>query len=248
MSRVVLGPDITCDALLGGALELLQPREGYRVNVDSILLAAFASGRRVALAVDLGSGVGALALLAHHRGLARELALVERDAVLALLARQNLERAALPGRVFERDLDAQGLPVELRGKAGLVLSNPPFFNESEHRAPRSAARKAARLGGVAPFLRAASLALSGDKARAAFVYPARGLEALLTAARAASLTPKRLRFVHAYESEPARLALVELRRAKPGGLLVEPPLIEWARPGRRSAELSRLTAGASGRS
>nr|MDQ2646873.1 methyltransferase [Myxococcota bacterium] len=68
MSRVVLGPDITCDALLGGAVELLQPREGYRVNVDSILLAAFASGRRVALAVDLGSGVGALALLAHHRG------------------------------------------------------------------------------------------------------------------------------------------------------------------------------------
>ena len=248
MTRVVLGPDITCDALLGGAVELLQPREGYRVNVDSILLAAFVAGRRAALAVDLGSGVGAVALLAHHRGLARELALVEREPALAELARQNLARAGAPGRVFVRDLDGQGLPLELRGKAGLVVSNPPFFNEAEHRAPRSAARKAARLGGIAPFVRAASLALSGDKARAAFVYPARGLEELLTAARAAGLAARRLRFVHAYAEQPARLALVELRRVKQGGLLVEPPLVEWERPGRRSPELVGLTAGASGRS
>jgi tRNA1Val (adenine37-N6)-methyltransferase len=245
---VVLGPDITRDALLGGAIELVQPRTGYRVNVDSILLAAFATGRRAALAVDLGSGVGAVALLAHHHGLARELALVEREPELAELARQNLERAGADGRVFVRDLDGSGLPIELRGKAGLVLSNPPFFNETEHRPPKSPARKLARLGGVAPFLRAASLALSGDKARAAFVYPARGLEGLLAAARGASLVPKRLRFVHAYAGKPARLALVELRRAKPGGLVVEPPLVEWERPGRRSAELLRLTAGASGRS
>lgn len=240
--------EVTRDALLGGAIELVQPSAGYRVNVDSILLAAFAGGRRAALAVDLGAGVGAVALLAHHRGLARELALVEREPELAELARQNLERAGAGGRVFVRDLDAQGLPPELRGKAGLVLSNPPFFNESEHRPPQSAARRAARVGGIAPFVRATSLALSGDKARAVFVYPARGLDELLTAARGANLVPKRLRFVHAREDQPARLALVELRRAKPGGLVVEPPLVEWERPGRRSPELLRLTAGANGRS
>lgn len=233
----MLGSEVTRDSLLGGAIELWQPKTGYRVNVDSVLLAAFARGRRVALAVDLGAGVGALSLLAHHRGLAQRLGLVEREPELIELARRNLERAGVRAEVYERDLEAQGLPLELRGKAGLVLSNPPFFEGAAHRAPKSPAKRAARLGGVAPFLRAASLALSGDKARAVFVYPARALEQLFSAARAVSLVPKRLRLVYAYAAQPARVALVELRRAKPGGLVVEPPLVEWEQPGRRSAEL-----------
>jgi len=233
----VLGSEVTRDSLLGGAIELWQPKHGYRVNVDSVLLAAFASGRRAALAVDLGAGVGALSLLAHHHGLAQKLGLVEREPELVELARKNVELAGARAEFYERDLEARGLPLELRGKAGLVLSNPPFFDAAEHRPPKSAAKRAARLGGVAPFLRAASLALAGDKARAVFVYPARGLEQLFASARAASLVPKRLRFVHARADRPARVALVELRRAKPGGLVVEPPLVEWERSGRRSAEL-----------
>ena len=59
----------------------------------------------------------------------------------------------------------------------------------------------------------------------------------------AKLVPKRLRLVHARTSEPARLALVELRPAKPGGLVVEPPLIEWLAPRVRSPALEAIVAG-----
>jgi tRNA1(Val) A37 N6-methylase TrmN6 len=55
-----------------------------------------------------------------------------------------------------------------------------------------------------------------------------------------ALVPKRLRFVHARNDEPARLALVELRAARPGGLVIEPPLVEWLGR-RRSPELSWLS-------
>jgi tRNA1(Val) A37 N6-methylase TrmN6 len=239
---------LTHDALLGGAVQFVQPAVGYRVNVDSVLLAAFASvGRRARLAVDLGAGVGAVALLVHHHGAAREFALVERDPTLLELARQNLEQAGLSGRVIERDLAGDGLPSELANQAELVVSNPPFFLESQHRAPHSAARRSARLGGIEPFVQAAGEALSGDKARAVFVYPAPALSELLAAAKDAALVPKRLRFVHAFVDKPARLALVELRRARAGGLVVEAPLVEWARPGRRSPELVRLTGTAGDR-
>ena len=34
--------ETTTDALFGGAVVLRQPRRGYRVNVDALLLAAFA--------------------------------------------------------------------------------------------------------------------------------------------------------------------------------------------------------------
>src|SRR5262245_55763877 len=54
---------VTQDALFDGALTLFQPARGYRVNIDALLLAAFAArGRRARRAIDLGAGVGAVGL------------------------------------------------------------------------------------------------------------------------------------------------------------------------------------------
>jgi tRNA1(Val) A37 N6-methylase TrmN6 len=133
-----------------------------------------------------------------------------------------------------------GLPRELEGAAELVVSNPPFFAEGEHRAPKSTARRNARLGSLEPFVKAAARALSGARARAAFVFPARALVELFAAAGASGLVAKRLRLVHAFRNKPARIALVELRKARPGGLVVEPPLFEWERPRESTREFRRF--------
>ena len=78
-----------------------------------------------------------------------------------------------------------------------------------------------------PFLQAAAALLARKTGRALFSYPAPQLAELLGRAEQVGLVAKRLRLVHAREDKPARLALVELRAARPGGLVVEPPLIEW---------------------
>ncbi|MFO7180535.1 MAG: methyltransferase [Pseudomonadota bacterium] len=238
------GRRITWDAVARGAVRFAQPEHGYRVNVDSLVLAAFAArGRRAALAVDLGAGVGVVGLLLHHGGACQSLALVERDPALAVLARENLAASNVPGSVYEADLE-QGLPRALEQRADLVVGNPPFFDPRGHRPPSDPGRRAARQGALVPFVRAAARALSGDKARAAFVYPARALTELFQAVAGVGLVPKRLRLVHSFADRPARIALVEFRRARPGGLVVEPPLVEWEAPGRRTPELTALTAGA----
>jgi tRNA1(Val) A37 N6-methylase TrmN6 len=241
---LVREPSVTADTLLGGGLGLRQPAQGYRVNVDALLLAAFAAvGRRSELAVDLGAGVGTVGLLLARAGAARRLALVEREPDLAALAEQNLAALAVRGTVYTVDLKTSGLPRPLVQRAELVAANPPFFAAGSGRPRRDARQRSARSGELEPFLRAAARALAGPKARAAFVYPAPALPALLLGADAAGLVPKRLRFVHARRDAPARVALVELRRAKPGGLVVEPPLVEWTGENRRSPELAALVAG-----
>ena len=50
---------LTDDALLGGRVRLLQPRKGYRVAVDAVLLAAAVDAAENARILDLGAGVGA---------------------------------------------------------------------------------------------------------------------------------------------------------------------------------------------
>jgi tRNA1Val (adenine37-N6)-methyltransferase len=236
--------ELSEDCLLGGHVRFLQPRTGYRVNVDSVLLAAFGvSGRRAARAVDLGAGVGVVGLLLAHWQLARELILVEREPSLARIASSNLEKADVKGRVLVADVRAAKELAELYQIAELVACNPPFFDADRHRAPKDAGRRRARLGELAPFLAAAARCLTGNKARAIFAYPAPGLSELFSAAEQARLVPKRLRLVHPFAERPARLALVEFKLARPGGLVVEPPLIEWERAGRPSAELLAISAG-----
>lgn len=236
----------TTDSLYGGAVSLRQPAKGYRVNVDALLLAAFAAqGRRADLAIDLGAGVGSVALGLHHLGAAARFALVERDSQLLALADENAHTAHLVSQSFCRDLSL-GLPEELRQAADLVVSNPPFFDPANARQGPHAAKTGARFGDLSPFVAAAAAAVSGTRGRIAFVYPARELSRFLASAERVQLVPKRLRLVHADDSTPARVALIELRRAKPGGLVVLPPLLEWSGKGVRSPELARILEGKRG--
>jgi len=235
-------PELTTDTLLEGRVTIQQPRRGYRVNVDSLLLANFAAaGRTAALAVDLGAGVGALGLVLLAVGAARTVALVEADPELVALSRENLARATARGVAHACELGRQRLPAGLLQSAELVVCNPPFFPSARGTPARESARRS-RSGELEPFLRAARALLSGPRARATFCYPAGELGTLLSRAETAKLVPKRLRFVHARSDNPARLALVELRLAKPGGLVVLPPLVEWN--GRaRTDEVARIVAG-----
>jgi tRNA1Val (adenine37-N6)-methyltransferase len=238
----VAGGEVTSDALFAGALFVRQPKHGYRVNVDALLLAAFAAqGRRARLALDLGAGVGAIGLMLAHVGAAAHVVLVEREPELASLARDNLSANGCPGDAEVHDLEARGLPRGLVQRAELVVSNPPFFPPAAGTPSRRA--RSARSGELAPFVQAAKDALAGPRARAAFCYPAAALAELLACAAAAKLVPKRLRLVHARADAPARLALLELRVAKPGGLVVEPPLVEWQSGRARTPELARIVRG-----
>jgi tRNA1(Val) A37 N6-methylase TrmN6 len=99
------------------------------------------------------------------------------------------------------------------------------------------------VGDVEPFVAAAAHCLAGNKARAVFAYPASELPELLAAAERSLLVPKRLRLVHPFIDRPARLALVEFKRARPGGLVIEPPLVEWERENLPSPEMAALSEG-----
>lgn len=235
-------PATTTDTLLGGKLRLVQPRSGYRINIDSLLLLDFAGQRRVDRVIDLGAGVGALGLLAVQRGIARRALLIEADARLAELARQNLAHTGLVGEVRQLLLGEQRLRET---GAALVLCNPPYYPPGSHRRSASPARAAARSGEPGPFLKAAAGTLARKTGRALFSYPASQLPELLGAAARVGLVAKRLRLVHARATEPARLALVELRAARPGGLVIEPALIEWIGQ-RRTSELAALSGDPAG--
>lgn len=124
--------DTTDDAVLGGRLVLRQPKRGHRFGHDAILLAAATQAHAGEHAVELGAGVGAAGLALAQRIAGLTVTLVEIDAALAALAKENAERNSLSGRVRVAVLDITGTEQDFAnagigaGTATRVLMNPPF--------------------------------------------------------------------------------------------------------------------------
>lgn len=149
----------TEDAFLDGRLMLRQPPRGHRIGTDALLLAAAspAAGR----ICDLGSGVGAVGLALALRG-AREVALVEREAQFAALARVNA--VPFPGAVVaELDLfDRKAVlasPHLADQSFDAVATNPPYDQSLRGRRSPSPLKLAAHAmtgGGLGDWMRAAA--------------------------------------------------------------------------------------------
>jgi tRNA1(Val) A37 N6-methylase TrmN6 len=123
--------ETTLDAVLGGRLQLRQPKRGHRVGHDAILLAAATDAHSGEHAVDLGAGVGGAGLALAHRVVGLRVTLVEIDGGLAALAAENAERNGLANRtrVVTADAeDASALAASGLAQASIdrVLMNPPF--------------------------------------------------------------------------------------------------------------------------
>ena len=140
------GIDVTEDAFLGGALMMLQPRDGYRAGVDAVLLAAATPVRqgRAERVLDAGSGVGVVGLCVAARVPDAQVTLVENGPELVALANQNVARNGLGDRakVIEADITSPARALEEKGLSAdsftHVVANPPFHTEGHGRPSRNA--------------------------------------------------------------------------------------------------------------
>lgn len=210
----------TIDALMDGAVVLEQPApgEGYRFNVDAVLLAQFAVRGRdgVEHLIDLGAGVGPVALCVARLTRLTRATLIEMDPASCELARGNVARAGLRADVIEGDV------TSVEGNADLIVCNPPYSAPHAGRASPVQGRDRARRGDVQPFLKACSRVL-GAGAGACFCYPVVSMVGLLKSAEAVGLKARRAAFVHPAIERPARIVLVEFGRS--GGFELEEAVV-----------------------
>ncbi len=238
------GPDETLDAIGEGEVRLLQRRDGYRFNLDAVLLAEFAmgarAGERPTRVVDLGCGCGVIALLLKSRRPAWEVSALELQPSLASLARRNARLNALEVRVVEGDLRAPA--VELGRDFELVVANPPYFAATAGHPSVDAEKAAARhdLSASPVDLAQAAKRLVKSSGALCVVYPAGRLPRLLEALSAARLVPARWRSVHPRAHAPAGVVLVEARPDARRPLVIEPPLVVHEADGAFGPEVQRM--------
>jgi tRNA1(Val) A37 N6-methylase TrmN6 len=143
----------TEDAFLGGQLRLRQPGSGHRAGHDAVLLAAATAAQPGDRVVDFGAGVGAAGLAVARRVGGIELVLVEIDAALARLARDNAGANAIAAETVVLDVTTSAEAFAAAGlapdSADVVLMNPPFNDPARHRVSPDKAREVAHVATAA---------------------------------------------------------------------------------------------------
>jgi tRNA1(Val) A37 N6-methylase TrmN6 len=142
-------PGAATDRLLDGRVALRQPRAGYRVAIDPVLLAAFAPLRPGERLLDLGCGVGAAALCALARVSGSAAVGLEIQAPLAALARGNAALNDMAGRFAVVRGDILRPPFPADGRFDHVLCNPPYQKAGQGRPPTSELAAVANVEGAA---------------------------------------------------------------------------------------------------
>jgi tRNA1Val (adenine37-N6)-methyltransferase len=226
-------PALTLDELIRGRIRVWQPRAGYRVNVDSLLLAWFVGEPPYQRVADLGAGVGVVGLALAVRDPAARVTLAELQPASVRLAEKNAaeNQVAARTRVVQVDLaDERAARALLPGASfERVVSCPPYFTVRAGppvpEKTEAIARHELRLR--LPELVRAARRLLVPGGQAFLVFPSERLVELLGALAGEGLTPTRMRLVHPRPGQPANRVLVQAHKGSRAGLSIEPPL--WLR-------------------
>jgi len=233
---------MTRDDILYGRLKLWQPDEGPRVNMDTVLLAAYVrlKSRGESYFVELGAATGAISLMLALRFTKNFRVLgLEIQPELEELAQRNRLESGLDDRVSFRRMDIREYRALPAGSFDGLVVNPPYEEEGRGRKSPSETVSIARQSvccTLRDVVEAASWFLK-NKGRFFAVCRVDRMAEFLALMVGKKLEPKRIRLVHPKAGDRANLFLVEALKGGGAGLTVEPPLFVHNGSGEYTREL-----------
>jgi tRNA1Val (adenine37-N6)-methyltransferase len=251
--ELILGEEETLDVLCGH-LRIFQLRKGHRYSTDDILTAWYGtswcpSARSI---LDLGSGIGTVAMVAAWRLPATRVVTIEAQEESIGLARKSIRWNGLQDRFDVRQgdfRDSSSLSAEER--FDLVLGSPPYFPlgsgvEGDH--PQKIACRFEVRGTIDDYCAtaAAHLETGGIFACVFPVNPEEQAQRVADAARKADLTIVRQRPIVLREGEPPLLGVFVMMRigdipdSMHHQVWHEPPLIIRRRDGSVHSEYAAV--------
>lgn len=231
------------ESLCPGGYRFVYDEAVFPPGTDSFVLSALPRLKTGMRVCDLGCGTGLLSLLLLQRQPELQVTGVELDEHAAALARKAVEENGITDRMQVLRGDLRQIRSLLpAGAFDLVVCNPPYYVSGGGRLPTRDAMRTARaeLSCTAEDACAAAAYLLRWGGSFCLVHKPERLTDLLCAMRAASLEPKRLRFVCPRMGSTPSLVLLEGRRGGRPGLEIPSPLVLCQENGSPTAELDAI--------
>lgn len=218
---------------------VIQREDEFRFSIDAVLLAHFATVKIGALAADLGTGTGAVALFLLARG-CNAITGYEIDPRMTGMANRTAALNGLSGRfqVISGDIRCMR-ELSPAGRFDLVTANPPYRMAFSGRvSPQAGLARACHeiTAGLGDFIRAAAFILK-FRGRLAMIHLPERLPDICGEMRSAGMEPKRMRLVHPMLDRSPKMVLIEAVKGARPGLSVMPPLAIYCSPGIYNQEI-----------
>ena len=252
LSNIQPGPGESLDSI-SGHFRLFQLKAGHRFSTDDLLTAYYGTSwcPRAARVLDLGSGIGTVAMVAAWRLPGAFFVTIEAQRESAALARRSAEYNGLTSRFDIREGDFRQ-PEALRSAEAfdLILGSPPYFPEGtgvigDH--PQKIACRFELRGDVTDYCSTAAMHLApGGMVSLVFQYAEDQRRRVQVGAQKAGLAIFRERPVVLREGDPPLIGLFALMRADNlppwfrGNTHIDPPLLIRTRSGDIHPEYSAL--------
>lgn len=125
--------DLTEDKLLGGKVIIFQPKKGYRVAVDSCLLAAAVPAKAGDRVLDLGVGTGAVSLCIRARVPQCKITGIDKNTGYLELAAKSVTKNNWEHSIDLHFGDVCRPPRVIEPASfDYVVANPPYFEEDAY--------------------------------------------------------------------------------------------------------------------
>lgn len=124
--------DTTKDMLLGGRFSVRQPRKGYRIAVDTLLLASAVPMCHGEVGLDMGCGVGGVMLAVATRVAGSRIVGLEIQEDMAALCEMNIEDNKLQNRLSVHCGDVACSKEIFFKSFDHVMMNPPYHDGRSH--------------------------------------------------------------------------------------------------------------------
>lgn len=220
-----------------------QPAEGYRYSMDALLLAAFVrdgrTGRKqekYVRVLDIGTGSGIITLLLAKRFEEYEYHAVEIQEGLYEIAGENFRMNGIRAELHH------GSYMDLPGqdRFDLIVSNPPFFKDSQISKNPSVAIARHELHATMESLVAKSKKLLKGSGFLYLIYPAARLAELLACLHAHKIEAYAVKPVYPRAGMEAEMVLVAAKKGHRGSVKLLSPFLVYSEGEVYSPEADRM--------
>lgn len=235
-------PELRIDDLMINGLKLTQDKELFCFGTDAVLLANFASPKKGASVLDIGTGNGIIPVLLTAKTDAASITGLEIQHKSASLAQKNVELNQLEDRVHIVQGDIKDESLFSPSTFDYITCNPPYKQAGtglqNPASPLAIARHEVACT-LEDIIKAASRLLK-PKGRLAMVHKPERLADLIDWMRRFRIEPKRIQTVHSSAGLPPSLLLIE--GLKDGGTEIRflPPLTIYDEQGNYTASIKEL--------
>lgn len=183
-----------------------------KVGTDGVLLGAWTEVDSASTALDIGTGTGLISLMLAQRNEDINIDAIDIDHDAIGQATENVNHSPFNSQIRCHNLSLQDFVKLKNNKYDLVVSNPPFFNQSlkSPKQNRTLARHTDSL--FIEELIELSSSLLKEKGRLSLIYPYENKDQILSLARTDDLFPSRITEVLPTPTSSPKRILIELSR------------------------------------